>query len=125
MHHKHTLKCFQYPNPTLSVSTCILAAANLTTGTIYEVAVWAQTSVGDSPTALSRQQTTGTQPEPPLLKARALNQSSVDCSWTVTGSPAQVTRVQHDSYCITDMGHVHLVTQRKTSYNVFLTRKQK
>uniref|UniRef100_A0A674CLN2 Sortilin-related receptor, L(DLR class) A repeats containing n=1 Tax=Salmo trutta TaxID=8032 RepID=A0A674CLN2_SALTR len=62
-------------------------SANLTTGTIYEVAVWAQTGVGDSPTALSRQQTKGTQPEPPLLKARALNQSSVDCSWTVTGSP--------------------------------------
>uniref|UniRef100_A0A8C8H4J4 Fibronectin type-III domain-containing protein n=1 Tax=Oncorhynchus tshawytscha TaxID=74940 RepID=A0A8C8H4J4_ONCTS len=70
-----------------TVRGSVLKAANLTTGTIYEVAVWAQTSVGDSPTALSRQQTTGTQPEPPLLKARALNQSSVDCSWTVTGSP--------------------------------------
>ncbi|XP_029628708.1 sortilin-related receptor isoform X2 [Salmo trutta] len=73
-----------------TVPGSILKATNLTRGTIYEVAVWAQTSVGDSPTALSRQQTTGTQPEPPLLKARALNQSSVDCSWTVTGSPAQV-----------------------------------
>ncbi|KAK6296810.1 hypothetical protein J4Q44_G00329520 [Coregonus suidteri] len=73
-----------------TVRGSILKAANLTTGTIYEVAVWAHTSVGDSPTALSRQQTKGTQPEPPLLKARALNQSSVDCSWTVTGSPAQV-----------------------------------
>ncbi|XP_029570089.1 sortilin-related receptor-like [Salmo trutta] len=73
-----------------TVRGSILKAANLTTGTIYEVAVWAQTGVGDSPTALSRQQTKGTQPEPPLLKARALNQSSVDCSWTVTGSPAQV-----------------------------------
>uniref|UniRef100_A0A673Z2P1 Sortilin related receptor 1 n=1 Tax=Salmo trutta TaxID=8032 RepID=A0A673Z2P1_SALTR len=70
-----------------TVPGSILKATNLTRGTIYEVAVWAQTSVGDSPTALSRQQTTGTQPEPPLLKARALNQSSVDCSWTVTGSP--------------------------------------
>uniref|UniRef100_A0A674CL20 Sortilin-related receptor, L(DLR class) A repeats containing n=1 Tax=Salmo trutta TaxID=8032 RepID=A0A674CL20_SALTR len=70
-----------------TVRGSILKAANLTTGTIYEVAVWAQTGVGDSPTALSRQQTKGTQPEPPLLKARALNQSSVDCSWTVTGSP--------------------------------------
>ncbi|CAB1348795.1 unnamed protein product, partial [Coregonus sp. 'balchen'] len=68
-----------------TVRGSILKAANLTTGTIYEVAVWAHTSVGDSPTALSRQQTKGTQPEPPLLKARALNQSSVDCSWTVYG----------------------------------------
>ena len=57
---------------------------------MYEVAVWAHTNVGDSPTALSRQQTSGTQPEAPLLKARALNQTSVDCSWTTTGQSAQV-----------------------------------
>ncbi|XP_029922532.1 sortilin-related receptor isoform X2 [Myripristis murdjan] len=68
----------------------ILKASNLTAGTVYEVAVWAHTSIGDSPTALSHQQTTGTQPERPVLKARALNQTAVDCSWTITGPPAQV-----------------------------------
>ncbi|XP_059930371.1 sortilin-related receptor [Gadus macrocephalus] len=73
-----------------TVQKGILRAANLTAGTVYEVAVWAHTVVGDSPTALSRQQTTGTQPEAPLLKARALNQTSVDCSWTTAGLPAQV-----------------------------------
>ena len=68
----------------------MFAATNLTAGTIYEVAVWAHTSIGDSPTALSHHQTIGTQPEGPGLKARALNQTAVDCSWTISGPPAQV-----------------------------------
>ncbi|KAF0030311.1 hypothetical protein F2P81_017042 [Scophthalmus maximus] len=71
----------------------ILKATNLTAGTVYEVAVWAHTSIGDSPTALSHHQTAGAQPERPLLKARALNQTAVDCSWTVSGPPAQVRAV--------------------------------
>ncbi|KAG5836889.1 hypothetical protein ANANG_G00233470 [Anguilla anguilla] len=50
--------------------------------------VWAHTSVGDSPTALSHLQTSGSQPAPPFLKARPLNQTAVDCSWT--GAPAEV-----------------------------------
>ncbi|KAG5268084.1 hypothetical protein AALO_G00208070 [Alosa alosa] len=58
-----------------------LKASNLTGGTVYEVEVWAHTRDGDSPMALFRQQTAGVQPYPPLLKARALNQSTVDCSW--------------------------------------------
>lgn len=66
------------------------AATNLTAGTMYEVAVWAHTSIGDSPTALSLHQTGGSLPERPLLKARALNQTAVDCSWTLSGAPAQV-----------------------------------
>ncbi|XP_067102176.1 sortilin-related receptor isoform X3 [Osmerus mordax] len=68
----------------------VLRAGSLAPGTVYEVAVWAHTSVGDSPTALSMQQTLGPRPEPPLLKARALNQTSADCSWSTTGPPAQV-----------------------------------
>lgn len=64
------------------------AATNLTAGTVYEVAVWAHTDEGDSPTAFSRQQTKGTSPGRPSLKARALNQTSVECSWT--GPPAEV-----------------------------------
>uniref|UniRef100_A0AAR2KSS9 Fibronectin type-III domain-containing protein n=1 Tax=Pygocentrus nattereri TaxID=42514 RepID=A0AAR2KSS9_PYGNA len=65
-----------------------LKATNLTGGTLYEVAVWAHTTDGDSPTALSRLRTEGSQPAQPLLKARALNQTAVDCSWT--GPQAQM-----------------------------------
>lgn len=67
-----------------------LTATNLTAGTLYEVAVWAHTSIGDSPTALSHYETGGTQPDRPLLKARALNQTAVDCSWTISGPLPQV-----------------------------------
>ncbi|XP_036392634.1 sortilin-related receptor-like isoform X1 [Megalops cyprinoides] len=63
-----------------------LKVTNLTAGTAYELAVWAHTVVGDSPTSLSRLQTSGTQPRPPFLKARPLNQTSVDCSWTGTNA---------------------------------------
>uniref|UniRef100_A0AAQ5YBJ5 Fibronectin type-III domain-containing protein n=1 Tax=Amphiprion ocellaris TaxID=80972 RepID=A0AAQ5YBJ5_AMPOC len=73
-----------------SVTAGILKATNLTAGTVYEVAVWAHTSIGDSPTALSHHQTAGTQPDRPSLKARALNQTAVECSWTISGPPAQV-----------------------------------
>uniref|UniRef100_A0A7N6BZE7 Fibronectin type-III domain-containing protein n=1 Tax=Anabas testudineus TaxID=64144 RepID=A0A7N6BZE7_ANATE len=66
---------------------CLFPATNLTAGTVYEVAVWAHTSVGDSPTTLFYHQTSGTQPDRPLLKAKALNQTAVDCSWTISGSP--------------------------------------
>lgn len=69
---------------------CLFPATNLTAGTVYEVAVWAHTSVGDSPTTLTHQQTKGQLPERPLLKAKAVNQTAVECSWTVSGSPAQV-----------------------------------
>lgn len=65
-------------------------ASNLTAGTLYEVAVWAHTSTGDSPTTLSQQRTTGTPPKKPLLKAKALNQTAVECSWTVSGPLAKV-----------------------------------
>lgn len=68
----------------------LFPATNLTAGTVYEVAVWAHTSVGDSPTSLSHYQTPGTQPDRPLLKAKALNQTAVDCSWTIRGPPPQV-----------------------------------
>uniref|UniRef100_A0A4W4GF62 Sortilin-related receptor n=1 Tax=Electrophorus electricus TaxID=8005 RepID=A0A4W4GF62_ELEEL len=65
-----------------------LTATNLTAGTQYEVAVWAHTADGDSPTTQTHLQTGGHQPIQPLLKARALNQTAVDCSWT--GPDAQV-----------------------------------
>lgn len=67
--------------------SAMLAATNLTAGTVYEVAVWAHTSIGDSPTALSHYQTRGTQPERPLLKAKALNQTAVECSISIDSAP--------------------------------------
>nr|XP_061781469.1 sortilin-related receptor-like isoform X2 [Nerophis lumbriciformis] len=74
-----------------TVKEKILRVANLTAGTMYEVAVWAHTNVGDSPTALSHHQTAGVQPDKPLLKVWALNHISVGCSWTLTsGSSSQV-----------------------------------
>lgn len=73
-----------------TVQEKILKAMNLTAGTVYEVAVWAHTTIGDSPTALSHHLTGGKQPERPLLKARALNQTAVECSWTISGHSAQM-----------------------------------
>ncbi|XP_029700330.1 sortilin-related receptor isoform X2 [Takifugu rubripes] len=73
-----------------TVADKFLNATNLTAGTVYEVAVWAHTMIGDSPTALSHHQTGGVQPERPLLKSRALNQTAVECSWTVGGAAAQM-----------------------------------
>uniref|UniRef100_A0A3B3Q3S9 Sortilin-related receptor n=1 Tax=Paramormyrops kingsleyae TaxID=1676925 RepID=A0A3B3Q3S9_9TELE len=67
---------------TMTASGSNLTVTKLTAGTSYELAVWAHTSVGDSPTAHTRLQTHGNQPSPPFLKARPLNQSTVDCSWT-------------------------------------------
>ncbi|TNN01446.1 hypothetical protein fugu_010828 [Takifugu bimaculatus] len=40
-----------------TVADKFLNATNLTAGTVYEVAVWAHTMIGDSPTALSHHQT--------------------------------------------------------------------
>ncbi|XP_039862395.1 sortilin-related receptor isoform X1 [Simochromis diagramma] len=77
-------------NRNYTLTSGVLKATNLTAGTVYEVAVWAHTSVGDSPTTLTHQQTKGQQPERPLLKAKAVNQTAVECSWTISGSPAQV-----------------------------------
>uniref|UniRef100_A0AAY4CL48 Sortilin-related receptor n=1 Tax=Denticeps clupeoides TaxID=299321 RepID=A0AAY4CL48_9TELE len=59
-----------------------LKVHNLTSGTDYEVGVWAHTDDGDSPMSLLHQHTAGSQPEQPSLKVRALNQSMVDCTWT-------------------------------------------
>lgn len=61
---------------------------------MYEVAVWARTVIGDSPTALSHHQTAGVQPERPLLKSRPLNQTAVECSWSAGGPAVQVGRAR-------------------------------
>lgn len=88
----------------------VCPATNLTAGTVYEVAVWAHTSIGDSPTALSHHQTAGPQPDKPLLKAKALNQTAVDCSWSVGGPPDQVHQADNFGY------YVNSVMQRLDYY---------
>ncbi|KAL0174344.1 hypothetical protein M9458_030312, partial [Cirrhinus mrigala] len=70
-----------------------LKVSNLTAGMVYEVAVWAHTNDGDSPTALFRKQTQGTRPAQPSLKARPLNQTAVECNWT--GPQAEVRLKVH------------------------------
>uniref|UniRef100_H3DA53 Sortilin-related receptor n=1 Tax=Tetraodon nigroviridis TaxID=99883 RepID=H3DA53_TETNG len=67
----------------------LLQTLQLTAGTVYEVAVWARTAIGDSPTALSHHRTGGVQPQRPLLKSRPLNQTAVECSWTAGGATVQ------------------------------------
>lgn len=99
----------------MSIKCLICApATNLTAGTVYEVAVWAHTSIGDSPTALSHHQTSGTQPERPVLKSKALNQTAVDCSWSIHGSPPQVQQLS--------MKRVIKQIQVKVQVNSFFTQ---
>ncbi|KAG2470136.1 SORL protein, partial [Polypterus senegalus] len=54
---------------------------NLTPGMSYEIAVWAYTNRGDTPTTFSQAVTTGRLPSIPQLKAKAVNQTAVDCTW--------------------------------------------
>ncbi|KAG7237028.1 hypothetical protein INR49_032873 [Caranx melampygus] len=101
-----------------TVTEGILKATNLTAGTVYEVAVWAHTSIGDSPTALSHHQTAGTQPEKPFLKVRALNQTAVDCSWTISGTPAQMYGVYYATSFLDLYRTPHLVHSSSLSLTV-------
>ncbi|XP_059532749.1 sortilin-related receptor [Myotis daubentonii] len=55
---------------------------NLTAQTSYEIAAWARTDLGDSPLAFEHIVTKGVRPPAPSLKAKALNQTAVECTWT-------------------------------------------
>ncbi|XP_063292297.1 sortilin-related receptor isoform X2 [Pelobates fuscus] len=55
---------------------------NLTAHTAYEISVWAKTSFGDSAVSFRHFVTTGIKPAAPSLKARAINQTAVECNWT-------------------------------------------
>ncbi|XP_057695606.1 sortilin-related receptor [Corythoichthys intestinalis] len=97
----------------------ILKVNNLTAGTVYEVAVWAHTAVGDSPTALSHHRTRGVQPHKPILKASALNQTSVNCSWTITnGESAKVYGVFYATSFLDLYYNPHLVHTNFTNLMV-------
>lgn len=62
----------------VSVST----VGNLTAQTSYEISAWARTGLGDSPLAFEHIVTKGVRPLAPSLKAKALNQTAVECTWT-------------------------------------------
>ncbi|KAM9036200.1 sortilin-related receptor [Sarcophilus harrisii] len=55
---------------------------NLTAHTSYEISAWAKTDLGDSPLAFEHVMTRGTRPPSPSLKAKAINQTAVECTWT-------------------------------------------
>uniref|UniRef100_A0A8C5JCH0 Sortilin-related receptor n=1 Tax=Junco hyemalis TaxID=40217 RepID=A0A8C5JCH0_JUNHY len=61
-------------------SSC--SVANLTAHTPYEISAWAKTELGDSPLSFVHVVTSGTRPVSPSLKAKAINQTAVECSWT-------------------------------------------
>ncbi|XP_056330271.1 sortilin-related receptor isoform X2 [Danio aesculapii] len=92
--------------------------SNLTAGTEYEVAVWAHTDDGDSPTALSRQQTKGSRPVQPSLKARALNQTAVDCNWT--GPPAEMYAVFYATSFLDLFRRPHRLNSTSSSLTVIV-----
>ncbi|NWW77571.1 SORL protein, partial [Climacteris rufus] len=60
----------------------IQKVANLTAHTPYEISAWAKTELGDSPLSFVHVVTSGTRPAAPSLKAKAINQTAVECSWT-------------------------------------------
>uniref|UniRef100_A0A671NK63 Sortilin-related receptor n=1 Tax=Sinocyclocheilus anshuiensis TaxID=1608454 RepID=A0A671NK63_9TELE len=93
-------------------------ASNLTAGTVYEVAVWAHTDDGDSPTALFRKQTKGTRPAQPSLKARALNQTAVECNWT--GPQAEMYGVFYATSFLDLYRRPHRVNTTSTSLIVIV-----
>lgn len=55
---------------------------NLTAHTAYEISAWARTDLGDSPLAFEHVLTRGVRPPTPSLKAKAVNQTTVECTWT-------------------------------------------
>lgn len=54
---------------------------NLTAQTEYEISAWAKSDFGESSVAFEHFNTTGTRPAVPSLKAKATNQTAVECSW--------------------------------------------
>ncbi|XP_075046529.1 sortilin-related receptor [Mixophyes fleayi] len=55
--------------------------SNLTAQTAYEISAWAMSDFGESSVAFEQFTTTGTRPPPPSLKAKAANQTAVECTW--------------------------------------------
>ncbi|KAM8927924.1 sortilin-related receptor [Pelodytes ibericus] len=54
---------------------------NLTAHTAYEISAWAKADFGDSAVSFGHFVTKGTRPPVPSLKAKAVNQTAVECNW--------------------------------------------
>nr|XP_021517328.1 sortilin-related receptor [Meriones unguiculatus] len=75
--HKQEKKTLNFRGSSLSYKV-----SNLTAHTSYEISAWAKTDLGDSPLAFEHILTRGTRPPAPSLKAKAINQTAVECVWT-------------------------------------------
>lgn len=70
------------PPSSLPSPAPVSTVGNLTAQTSYEISAWARTGLGDSPLAFEHVVTKGVRPPAPSLKAKALNQTAVECAWT-------------------------------------------
>ncbi|XP_041425155.1 sortilin-related receptor isoform X2 [Xenopus laevis] len=55
---------------------------NLTSQTSYEISAWITTNIGDSSVSFEHFVTKGVKPTAPSLKAKAINQTTVECNWS-------------------------------------------
>ncbi|RLV91912.1 hypothetical protein DV515_00013971 [Chloebia gouldiae] len=90
----------------------IQKVANLTAHTPYEISAWARTELGDSPLSFVHVVTSGTRPVSPSLKAKAINQTAVECSWT--GPRNVLYRSPHNS--TTSAHNATVLVQRDEQY---------
>ncbi|KAG8434631.1 hypothetical protein GDO86_012842 [Hymenochirus boettgeri] len=63
-------------------STMSFQVGNLTSQTAYEISAWAKTDIGDSSVSFEHFVTKGVRFAAPILKAKAINQTTVECSWS-------------------------------------------
>ncbi|XP_053307342.1 sortilin-related receptor isoform X2 [Spea bombifrons] len=61
--------------------TVVCEVRNLTAQTAYEISAWAKADFGDSAVSFKHFVTKGTKPTAPSLKAKAINQTAVECNW--------------------------------------------
>eukprot|EP00079_Xenopus_tropicalis_P028076 XP_012822697.1 PREDICTED: sortilin-related receptor [Xenopus tropicalis] len=55
---------------------------NLTAQTSYEISAWITTIIGDSSVSFEHFVTQGLKPAAPSLKAKAINQTTIECNWS-------------------------------------------
>uniref|UniRef100_A0A8C5QIZ1 Sortilin-related receptor n=1 Tax=Leptobrachium leishanense TaxID=445787 RepID=A0A8C5QIZ1_9ANUR len=84
---------------------------NLTAQTSYEISAWARGGFGDSAVSFMHFVTLGTRLPPPNLKAKAVNQTAVECIWT---GPQDVT---YGVFYATSFLELH-----RTPYNISSTQ---
>uniref|UniRef100_A0A452SQB1 Sortilin-related receptor n=1 Tax=Ursus americanus TaxID=9643 RepID=A0A452SQB1_URSAM len=80
--HTHGLIREYIVTPSWHLLVPVFTVANLTAHTSYEISAWAKTDLGDSPLAFEHVTTKGVRPPAPSLKAKAINQTAVECTWT-------------------------------------------